>query len=40
MLADATYAAKVETVRAELASYDPMGRIDAVLRDESLTRQG
>ena len=40
VLADATYAAKVETVRAELASYDPMGRIDAVLRDESLTRQG
>ena len=39
VLADATYAASVEAVRAELESYDPMARIDAVLRDEALTRQ-
>ena len=37
VLADSTYAANVETLRAELDSYDPMGRIETALHDESLT---
>ena len=36
VLADPTYQAKVETVRAELESYDPGARIEAALHDESL----
>ena len=39
LLADPTYAAHVAAVRAELESYDPMTRIDTVLRDESRTVQ-
>ncbi len=39
LLADPTYAANVAAVRTELESYDPMARIETVLRDESLTRQ-
>jgi len=37
VLADPTYRANVEAVRAELASYDPGARIEAALHDESLT---
>ena len=36
VLADPTYAANVEAVRAELESYDPGARIEAALHDESL----
>ena len=39
VLADPTYAANVEALRTELDSYDPMGRIEAALHDESLTTQ-
>jgi UDP:flavonoid glycosyltransferase YjiC (YdhE family) len=37
VLADPTYAANAETVRAELESYDPGARIEAALHDKSLT---
>jgi hypothetical protein len=40
VLGDPTYAANVDALRTELASYDPMGRIEAALRDESLTSHG
>jgi UDP:flavonoid glycosyltransferase YjiC (YdhE family) len=39
VLADPTYAANVAALRAELDSYDPMGRIEVALHDESLTAQ-
>jgi UDP:flavonoid glycosyltransferase YjiC (YdhE family) len=37
VLADPTYAAKVDALRAELESYDPGARIEAALHDQSLT---
>jgi UDP:flavonoid glycosyltransferase YjiC (YdhE family) len=36
VLGDATYAANVRALQEELASYDPMARIEAVLHDESV----
>ena len=37
VLADPQFAANVAALRAELESYDPMARIEAVLHDEILT---
>ena len=40
VLGDSTYAADVRALQEELASYDPMARIEAVLHDESLVARG
>jgi UDP:flavonoid glycosyltransferase YjiC (YdhE family) len=40
VLADATFSANVGALRAELASYDPMARIEAALEDELLPTRG
>ncbi len=39
VLGDPSFAANVSALRAELASYDPMARIEDALRDESLSTQ-
>ena len=39
VLADPRFAANVAALRAELESYDPLARIEAVLHDEMLTTQ-